>query len=120
MSYPSTLARLQTIFGRDYTQLSRIFKFTTALVYELHKDKVNGNIGWYSERFDDYNEAIRAKIASLLINPNLGEVPDQLNDVFAFIDATAKEISRLTVIFSPNFWECFVFSLFIIMTDFLL
>lgn len=99
LHYPSTLAGLQKTFGRDYTQLSRIFQASITLVYSLHHGKVNGNIVWYRDRFDNYNEAICTIIGKLPNNPVPGTVPIQLNDIFGFMDGTALEICRPHVSF---------------------
>ena len=58
ITYPLRLLSLQDTFGRDYSQLSRIFKFAVNYMYEKHKDKVHGNIGWYQNRFDIYHRAL--------------------------------------------------------------
>ena len=59
-----------------------------------HAAKVIGNIGWYSDRFDQYNEAIRQKLAISQHLPIPGQIPQNLDDIFAFVDGTANEISR--------------------------
>jgi hypothetical protein len=59
--YPSRLISLQDIFGRDYTQLSRIFKLIVDLIYMHHKHKVHGNLDWYADRFDTYHECSRIR-----------------------------------------------------------
>ena len=96
LHYPSTLAMLQTPFGRTYDQLSRIFNKTIDIVYTLHHRKVRGNLSWYRDRFDMYRDAISAKIASLpiWINTHPGNVPVEVNNVFAFLDGHAREICR--------------------------
>jgi hypothetical protein len=52
------------------------------------------NLDWYYDRYDDYNNAINAKIASLATNPNPGNVPVMISDVVAFVDGNAKNICR--------------------------
>ena len=47
MHYPSTLSLLQNYFGRDYTQLSRIFNTIVDFVDANHRHKVQNNIDWY-------------------------------------------------------------------------
>jgi hypothetical protein len=44
LSYPSKLTRLQTLFGREYSQLSRIIKYSVNLCFNNHGDKVIFNI----------------------------------------------------------------------------
>ena len=97
LHYPSTLAMLQSVFGRDYSQISRIFYASVDLVYTAHSGKVNGNIAWYRDRFGLYNDAIVQKIGELPVNPNPGQCPVVLNNIFAFIDCTANKICRPSV-----------------------
>jgi len=40
LTYPSKLTRLQTLFGREYSQLSRFIKYSVNLCYTNHRDKV--------------------------------------------------------------------------------
>ena len=94
ISYPSRLLSLQEIFGRDYSQLSSIFKFAVDFMYEKHKDKVHGNVGWYQNRFDIYHRAVMRKIINSPRNPNIGFIPEDVVDVFAFLDGTGLEIAR--------------------------
>jgi nuclease HARBI1 len=94
ISYPSRLISLQDIFGRDYTQLSRIFKLTVDLIYMHHKDKVHGNLDWYADRFDTYHEAIVRKILLSSKNPNINFLPIEVSNIFAFLDGTGLEITR--------------------------
>lgn len=42
LAYPTRLTEMQDVFGRDYSQLSRIFKWSVDLMYEKHKDKFTG------------------------------------------------------------------------------
>jgi len=56
------------------------------------------NLHWYYDRFDDYNNAINSKIASLASNPNPGTVPIMISDIVAFIDGNAENICRAWVI----------------------
>ena len=94
LAYPCRLFTLQDIFGREYTQLSRIFKFAINFMYVNHKHKVHGNLEWYSDRFDMYHEAVVRKIMKCPKNPNIGNVPIEVSNVFAFIDGTGLEIAR--------------------------
>jgi hypothetical protein len=95
MHYPSTLAMMQNKFGRDYSQISRIFNAVVVLMDDQHRHKVMGNLPWYSSRFDVYNYVINNKIATVTQNPNPGMVPRQLNNLFGFIDGQARKIGRL-------------------------
>lgn len=96
LSYPSTLARLQSLFGRDYCQLSRIFNYAIDFVYDNHKHRVT-DVAWYAPRLNYYNTAIRRKIAESNVNNNHGHVPGHLNDIYGFIDGTHRPVCRLQV-----------------------
>jgi len=94
LHYPTTWSLCQSIFGREYSQLSRIFNAAIDFVNANHKKKVVNNIDWYSDRFDLYRDRISRKIANLPGNPNPGTVPFNLSRIFGFIDGTANRIAR--------------------------
>ena len=94
ISYPSRVISLQDLFGRDYTQLSRIFKYAIKKYYNSHKHKVHGNLDWYAKRFDLYHEVIIKKILKSPRNPNIGFVPIEVSNIFAFLDGTGLTITR--------------------------
>lgn len=93
LSYPSRLYQLQSIFGREYSQISRIFQYAITFAMNRHEDKVI-SIDWFADRFDMYHHAIQQKIAASPNNPNPGLVPNDLVDVFGFIDGHNQEIAR--------------------------
>ena len=93
LAYPARLIELQDVFGRDYSQLSRIFKWSVNFMYEKHKHKVHGNLSWYSERFDMYHHAIIEKRIGSSRNPNRGFIPIEASNIFAFLDGTGLEIA---------------------------
>ena len=103
LRFPERLYADELKFGRDYTQLSKVFNTTLDLIYDKHKDKVAGNLNWYSDRFDMYNEIIRSKIASL----NNGLIPREVADVFAFLDGHGKETCRMLGLnnIQNSFWN---------------
>ena len=94
ISYPSRLISLQDLFGRDYSQLSRIFKYAINTYFNSHKHKVRGNLDWYANRFDLYHKVIIKKILNSPRNPNIGFVPIEVSNIFAFLDGTGLEITR--------------------------
>jgi hypothetical protein len=47
MNYPTKFTRLHTLFGRDYSQLARLFDETICFVYGMHKDKVRNVYMYY-------------------------------------------------------------------------
>lgn len=75
IAYPSRLFELQEIFGRDYSQVSRMFKWSIDYMYEKHRHKVEGNLSWYSDRFDMYHQATIKKIIDSPRNHHRGFVP---------------------------------------------
>ena len=82
------------MWGRDYSKLSRVFNTALDFVHGRHAGKVVGNIDWYADRFDLYNEKIRQKLAVSNHLPVAGQIPANLDDIFAFLDCTANEICR--------------------------
>ena len=86
---PNNLHDMQEVFGRDYSQLSRIIQY---MVHVLNR--VISNLDWYEDRFEMYNEAINAKIAAV----NGGRIPNNLSDFFGFCDGFSWEICR------PEVW----------------
>lgn len=105
IAYPSRLISLQEIFGRDYTQLSRIFKFTVDTFYLNHKAKVHGNLDWYADRFNLYHQAVVNKILKCPKNANFGFLPVEVSDIFAFLDGTGLQIARPSNGAQNPFWN---------------
>ena len=93
---PSTFAMLQKVFGREYSQLSRIFNATIRFMHRHHGFKINANVDFYSERFDLYADAVARRISSMpiTVNPFPGTVPNLVANIFAFLDGHAQKISR--------------------------
>jgi len=46
LRYPGILADCQREWGREYTQLSKLFNTCLEFLYDQHVDKVVGNIAW--------------------------------------------------------------------------
>lgn len=103
LHYPTTLAGMQDAFGRDYSQISRVFTAIVHFVHQTHKGKVTDCIDWYADRFDLYRHAIRAKIATHHANDQPGTIPIHLDNVFGFVDGTAAIIARPFVSFFRSF-----------------
>ena len=74
--------------------MSKVFNSTIDWFYEEHNDKIIGNIEWYQDRFDLYNEKIRLKVAASPLLPAQGFIPANLDDIMAFLDCTGKKICR--------------------------
>ena len=52
---------LQQQFGRDYTQLSRLFNETIDLVWNKHEHRMNDYLDFHAQRFDLYWHKIEEK-----------------------------------------------------------
>ena len=94
LAYPTRLVTLQEEFGRDYSQLSRIFQEAIALTDLHHRHRVLDNLDSYVARFDMYNNAIQRLIAQSPHNTQPGMVPANLAPVCGFLDGTYQEIAR--------------------------
>ena len=94
LAYSCRLFNPQNLFGREFTQLSRIFKFSINYMYVTHRHKVQGNLDWYRDRFTLYHNAIIRRIRMSRHNHNVGFIPEELSDLFAFVDGTGLEITR--------------------------
>ena len=67
LSYPGTLSGSEIDWGRDYSSLSKVFNTCLDFLYAHHEDKVIGNIEWYQDRFDLYNEVKDYELLIILI-----------------------------------------------------
>ena len=114
LAYPTRLFSLQDIFGREYTQLSRIFDKAIEFMYDRHSHKVDGNLDWYTDRFDEYQRAILKKIVTCPKNPNVGYVPIEVSNIFAFLDGTGLEIARPSNGAQNPFWNGYMHGHYII------
>ena len=94
LAYPTRLVTLQEEFGRDYSQLSRIFQAAVDFMDSNHRDKVVDCLDFYVNRLDMYNDAIQRKISLHAHNPAPGMVPVNLARICGFLDGTYVEISR--------------------------
>ena len=54
------LAELE--FGRDYSVLSRIFKFFVMFTHRIFNQKLTNNLRFFVDKFPSYAEAIRSKM----------------------------------------------------------
>ena len=111
LAYPARLIELQDVFGRDYSQLSRIFKWS---VLKNKSTKYMGIFPMYSERFDMYHQAIIEKIIGSSRNPNCGFIPIEVSNIFAFLDGTGLEIARRGNGAQNPFWNGYMHGHFLI------
>ena len=59
--YPGRFEDLQQEFGREYTQLSRLFNETVDFVWEKHKHRIQDYLGFHVRRFDLYRRRVEQK-----------------------------------------------------------
>ena len=58
-SYPKKSEDSEVLWGRDYSYLSKVFNTMQDFLYDTNSHRVTGNIDWYADRFDLYNEVLR-------------------------------------------------------------
>ena len=94
IAYLVRLFSLQLIFGRDLTQLSRIFQYAVTFMFDTHIHKVQGNMSSYFQRFDLCHRAVLRRVKISRHYANEGFIPVELCDIIAFLDGTGLEIAR--------------------------
>jgi hypothetical protein len=94
LAYPTRLHDLQRIFCRGCSQLSCIFSVAIDVIYQHHRDILQGNLAWYVDRSDIYHAAVLRKILTTNANPYQGFVPKELFEIFAYLDGTGLRIDR--------------------------
>lgn len=114
LAYPSRLVTLQDMFGRDYTQISRIFKESINVMFDAHRGKVEGNLFWYYNRFDIYHQSILNKVLNSPHNRYVGFIPEELSNLFGFLDGTGLEIARPGNGAQNAFWNGYLHGHFLI------
>ena len=105
MHYPGTLASLQSIFGRDYTQIGKVYNAMVEFIDFHHQGKVIGNLNGYANRFNDYNRVINYKIQTSPSSPFPEMIPVELSNFFGFADGTARYIHRPGGHMQQLFWN---------------
>ena len=84
LAYPSRLFSLKSKFGREFSQLSRIFNHAVTFMSDTHKQKVQENLSFYFSRFDVYHRAVLRRIRISSRNVNAGFIHVELVDIFEF------------------------------------
>jgi hypothetical protein len=84
----------ENVFGRDFTQQSRAFKFCIDFLYEMFVDLLTDNLEWWFENgfIEESRRAITQKLAALGLiygNPHLSQ------QIALFIDCNCMETSRV-------------------------
>ena len=72
LSYPTKYKRMQNVFGREISQICRLENRIKSFLVTRHRNKVIGNLLWYSNRFDTYAAAYNRAIAYSRHNANVG------------------------------------------------
>ena len=98
LSYPMKLQRMQNVFGREQSQLSRIENCIKAFLIARHRSKVVGNLDWYADRFDMYRDAYNRAIAYAAPNGNPGTIPPELLNIVGSVDGTSFPVARIKVL----------------------
>jgi hypothetical protein len=81
---------MQQKFGREYSQICRIFNHTVKFVVENHGYRLH-DLDFVRSRLPRFNEVIIRKAASFT---NDGEVPETISKVSFFLDGTHNRIAR--------------------------
>jgi hypothetical protein len=90
-AYPIRLVSMEDTFGREYSQISRIFNHVVRYVVERcqHLLTIEGQEQVLRPRLSHFNQAIRAKLTNLH-----GRVPNRERHTALFLDATLREVCR--------------------------
>ena len=90
-SFPTRLVTLQKIFGREYSQLSRVLKEVWMFLNNRWKHLVTNNIPYEVSRFPMYNVCVRRKFSKLFPNTPM---PARWRRIALFSDGTKLQINR--------------------------
>ena len=80
------MMELEVIFGREHTQLSRLFDYLVERLYSQHSWLIIDNMDYFVDRFDMYNR----KILNRVIPPT----PQGVQRVVSFTDCHVSQICR--------------------------
>ena len=87
---PGNLTDMQRAWGKEYSQLSRIFKSMILFLHDQHSYLIKDNIAFFVPWFPLYNKLIKQRIAA----KNNGVVPEELEDIAVFVDGTIRPICK--------------------------
>lgn len=59
--YPGRLSDLERYFGREYSQLSRLFRWPTDFLFEVHSHRVMDNMAFWGPHLRDFARAVYRK-----------------------------------------------------------
>jgi hypothetical protein len=89
-SFPTRQNTVQKLFGREYSQISRICTAMYRYIDQTWKHLVTDNLAFFAGRFPAYNAAIRAKH----LEKNGVEIPLRWRDTAVFLDGTKLNINK--------------------------
>ena len=90
-SFPTRLVSVQVLFGREYSQISRIVKAVFEFIDRRWKHLIQNNIAFFVPRFPMYNQAIIRKYARM---NNGAIIPRRWRNTAIFVDGTKNFINR--------------------------
>jgi hypothetical protein len=107
LSYPTKLQRMQNVFGRELSELSRIEKVVKGFLITRYRRLVIGNLDWYADRFDTYADSFNRAVAYSPHNADPGTLPPQLINIVGCLDGCSFPVSRITVSSALNLFMQF-------------
>jgi len=84
LAYPCRLGELESMWGRDKTQLSRCFNSMMCLMYSRFQHHITNKLAYWSEHFTEFCDSIKRKL----------HTDDAAMTVVAFIDGKVQPICR--------------------------
>lgn len=101
VSFPRKLSTMQKVFGREYSQISRVLKAMWVYIDTTWGHLVTNNLDYFVPRFPEYNRAFRAKYQALHGHP----CSPRFNDTALLTDGHKVAINRdLRINFSGHKW----------------
>lgn len=92
LSYPNRLEKMQVVYGREYSSISRIIKCMFITIERLHRNLVgNNSVRFFRHRFQMYNEKFKAKY--MAVN-NVDIVTPYWSQVSLFSDGTKLQTTK--------------------------
>lgn len=85
MAYPMRLSSMQTLFGREYSQISRIIRAVFLHIDSIFSGLVTNSLKYFVNSFPYYNEKFKRKFCS---KNNVNEVPVRFRNVACVVDGT--------------------------------
>lgn len=112
LTCPTILLRMQTEFGRETSQLSRIETEIKRFLIVNYRRFVVGNLLWYEDRFEQYADVLNTKVAYSPVNEVPGTVPRPLHNLVGFLDGSSFPVARISgmnnaqLVFWNGYYHC--------------